>query len=93
MDLFWYNPLESKPTLLKYEMNSKVLKRRYYLIEKIKDSTTVGIVVGTLAVQNYMQLIQRIKELLQLHKKKYYIISVGKPTVAKLANFPEVLYI
>ncbi|GJQ85950.1 hypothetical protein Trydic_g21798 [Trypoxylus dichotomus] len=36
-----------------------------------------------------MKAIDRIKKLLTLNRKKYYIISVGKPTVAKLANFPE----
>lgn len=34
-------------------------------------------------------MIERIKKLLTLSNKKYYLISVGKPTVAKLANFPE----
>lgn len=71
--------------------DSKILKRRYFLSEKIKDSTTIGIIIGTLAVQNYLKVLDRIKTLIKLHSKKYYIISVGKPTVAKLANFPEVI--
>lgn len=75
----------------KYEQDSKVLKRRYFLTEKIKDSATIGIVISTLAVKNYLKIIERLKTLIKVHEKKYYIISVGKPNVAKLANFPEVI--
>ena len=73
-----------------YETDEKILRRRYFLIEKIKDSNTVGIVIGTLGVKNYLQAIERLKKLIALQNKKYYLVSVGKPTVAKLANFPEV---
>lgn len=68
----------------------KILKRRYFLIEKIKDSSTIGIIIGTLAVKNYLRIINRIKKIIQASGRKYYVISVGKPTVAKLANFLEV---
>lgn len=90
-ELFSYNE-ERSIKLLKYEQDEKILRRRCFLIEKIKDSQTFGIIIGTLGVKNYLEAIDRIKKLISLHKKKYYIISVGKPTVAKLANFPEVLY-
>lgn len=89
-ELFHYDPKDEK--VEKFEMDSKILKRRYYLAEKIKDSTVVGIVIGTLAVKNYLRVIERMKKLLAAHKKKYYVISVGKLTVAKLANFSEVVY-
>lgn len=82
---------EEGPSLVNYEQDEKVLRRRYFLIEKIKDSSTVGIVIGTLGVKNYLKAIERLKKLFLLHQKKYYMISVGKPTVAKLANFPEVI--
>ncbi|XP_017781332.1 PREDICTED: diphthamide biosynthesis protein 2 [Nicrophorus vespilloides] len=75
--------------LSSYDADLKILKRRYFLIEKIKDSETVGIIVGTLAIKNYLKIIERMKKLLKLNGKKFYMISVGKPTVAKLANFPE----
>ncbi|RZC34690.1 diphthamide biosynthesis protein 2 [Asbolus verrucosus] len=88
-NLYYYRP-EQAPSLINYEQDEKVLRRRYFLIEKIKDSNTIGIVIGTLAVKNYLEAIERIKKLIRLHKKKYYVVSVGKPTVAKLANFPEI---
>ncbi|KAJ8921166.1 hypothetical protein NQ315_013638 [Exocentrus adspersus] len=73
-----------------FETEKRVLKRRSYLIEKIRDSKTIGIIIGTLCVQNYLKIIERLKCLIKLRGKKYYLISVGKPTVAKLANFQEV---
>ncbi|CAH1971071.1 unnamed protein product [Acanthoscelides obtectus] len=83
-EMYWF-----KDSLHKYVMDVRVLKRRNYLMEKIRDSRTIGIVIGTLGVKNYLNVIARMKELINLSRKKYYIISVGKPTVAKLANFPE----
>ncbi|KAJ8967034.1 hypothetical protein NQ314_003151 [Rhamnusium bicolor] len=73
----------------RYEVCPSILKRRNYLIEKIKDSKTIGIVIGTLCVRNYLKIMERMKELITLSGKKYYLISVGKPTVTKLSNFPE----
>lgn len=73
-----------------YEQNEMILKRRYFLIEKIRDSRTIGIVIGTVSVANYLEIIDRLKKLIENSGKKYYLISVGKPTVAKLANIGDV---
>lgn len=59
-------------------------------MEKIRDARTIGIVIGTLGVKNYLKIIERMKNLATAYGKKYYLISVGKPTVAKLANLGEV---
>lgn len=40
------------------------LRKRYYLIEKAKDAKLIGILVATLGVANYLQVIERIKELI-----------------------------
>ncbi|GLV36925.1 Diphthamide biosynthesis 2 [Carabus blaptoides fortunei] len=88
-DLHYFDP-NTSDDIQQYEQDMKILKRRYFFIEKIKDSHTIGIVISTLAVRNYLKIIERIKTLAKIHSKKHYIISVGKPTVAKLANFPEV---
>ncbi|KAI4454753.1 diphthamide biosynthesis protein [Holotrichia oblita] len=87
--LYYYDPQESDPLIKNYEENNAILKRRRYLVEKIKESETFAIVIATVVIENYMKAIDRIKNLLKLNGKKYYIISVGRPTVAKLANFPE----
>ncbi|KAF2880158.1 hypothetical protein ILUMI_26021 [Ignelater luminosus] len=87
--LYYYDPKSDLKSIINYEQDMKVLKRRYFLIEKIKDSNTIGIVIGTLAVKNYLRIINRVKKIIQASGRKYYVISVGKPTVAKLANFLE----
>lgn len=70
--------------------SGKSIQRRFYLMEKLKDSNTVGIIVGTLGVSGYLDAIKRVSKLVRRKGKKCYVISVGKPTVAKLANFSEV---
>lgn len=36
--------------------------RRYFLVQKAKEANVVGILVGTLGVANYMDVIQRLKQ-------------------------------
>lgn len=85
-EIYFYNG-----KLVKYNIETHVLKKRNFLIEKIKDSKTIGIIIGTISIKNYIQVIERMKKLIEMSSKKYYLISVGRPTVAKLANFPEVI--
>lgn len=68
----------------------KTLQRCWYFIEKLRDAKTVGIIVGTLGVNGFLEAIRRVSTLIRRKGKKCYVISIGKPTVAKLANFPEV---
>ncbi|KAL5576263.1 hypothetical protein UlMin_017962 [Ulmus minor] len=67
----------------------RILKRRYYLVEKAKDANIVGILVGTLGVAGYLHMINQMKELISTAGKKAYTLVMGKPNPAKLANFPE----
>lgn len=71
-------------------VDSRWLKRRLYLVEKCKDAKTVGILICTLALSGYLDAIKYIQKLSKDWNKKCYIISVGKPNSAKLANFPEI---
>ncbi|BFY99282.1 hypothetical protein BsWGS_02321 [Bradybaena similaris] len=86
---FSYNPLkmECRKELLNV---NKALMKRYYLIERAKDANIVGIVVGTLGVKNYKNVIEHLKLLLKKAGKKSYTFVVGKLNPAKLANFAEV---
>ncbi|GLU12966.1 hypothetical protein SLE2022_296190 [Rubroshorea leprosula] len=67
----------------------RILKRRYYLVEKAKDASIVGILVGTLGVAGYLHMIHQMKELIAAAGKKAYVLVMGRPNPAKLANFPE----
>lgn len=59
-------------------------------MEMCKDANVIGILVCKLAGDQTKDIISRMKQLCKINGKKSYIISVGKPNVAKLANFPEV---
>lgn len=67
----------------------RILKRRYYLVEKAKDADIVGILVGTLGVAGYLSMIHQIKEMITRAGKKAYTLVMGRPNPSKLANFPE----
>ncbi|XVE64017.1 hypothetical protein DITRI_Ditri07aG0067600 [Diplodiscus trichospermus] len=67
----------------------RILKRRYYLVERAKDANMVGILVGTLGVAGYLHMIHQMKELITVAGKKAYTLVMGRPNPAKLANFPE----
>jgi len=69
---------------------NKFLMKRFYLIEKAKNSQIVGIVIGTLGVAKYKELLERIKTVLKKAGKKFYVFVVGKVNVPKMANFMEI---
>ncbi|KAL1006452.1 hypothetical protein UPYG_G00072590 [Umbra pygmaea] len=69
---------------------NKALMKRYYGIERAKDASVVGILVGTLGVANYLAIIEQLKETIHKAGKKSYMFAMGKLNVAKLANFPEI---
>lgn len=73
-------------------LNTPWLKRRRFLIEKLRDAKIVGIVVATLGIQEYLTAINTVKRTLKQKNKKSYLLSVGKINPAKLANFAEVRF-
>lgn len=54
------------------------LRKRLFLIEKLRDANTVGLVVGTLAVTGFRETIQRVRQLCKVAQKKLYVFSIGK---------------
>lgn len=67
-----------------------LLKRRYYLVERAKAASIVGILAGTLAAAGFRDAISLIRAAAHAADKKTYTFVMGKPNPAKLANFPEV---
>ncbi|KAJ8534089.1 hypothetical protein K7X08_007413 [Anisodus acutangulus] len=61
----------------------------HFLIEKAKDASIIGILVGTLGAAGYLQMIHQMKDLITRAGKKAYTFVMGRPNPAKLANFPE----
>lgn len=60
------------------------------MVEKAKSAQTVGILLGTLGVSKYMDVLQAVKSLCDIAEKQYYTFLMGKVNPAKLANFTEV---
>ncbi|NXA31454.1 DPH2 synthase, partial [Eudromia elegans] len=69
---------------------NRALMRRLYLVERARDAGVVGILVGTLGVAGYLDVLRHLRELLRWAGKRSYTLAVGRPSPAKLANFPEV---
>ncbi|XP_042043952.1 2-(3-amino-3-carboxypropyl)histidine synthase subunit 2-like [Salvia splendens] len=69
--------------------SKKILRRRYYLVEKAKDANMIGILVGTLGAAGYLHMIHQMRDLITQAGKKSYTFVMGRPNPAKLANFPE----
>lgn len=70
-------------------LNTPWLKRRRFLVEKLKDAKIVAIVVATLGIKNYLSVISSLKSTLKKVNKKTYTLCVGKINPPKLANFAE----
>ncbi|XP_062619989.1 2-(3-amino-3-carboxypropyl)histidine synthase subunit 2-like [Saccostrea cucullata] len=84
-----YNPA-LKEIVKENVRSSKALMKRFHMVERAKDASIVGIVVGTLGVVNYLNIINRLKDMIKKAGKKSYTFVVGKLNVPKLANFMEI---
>lgn len=84
-----YNPVSKD--IRKEGLNvNKLLRKRYFYIEKVKDAKIIGILLGTLGVKNFVEILNRVKSIIKKAGKKSYTFIVGKINVAKLANFMEI---
>lgn len=69
---------------------SRALSRRYALLTSVKTASTFGILINTLSVQNYLDMVDHVKEQILAAGKKSYQFVVGKVNAAKVANFSEI---
>jgi len=69
---------------------SRVLSQRFYLVEKAKNSSTIGIVAGTLSNKENLLTLERLKKLFTQNGIKYFVILIGKINEAKLLNFGDI---
>ena len=91
MTFLTFDPTSSAPSLQSVSRSiSRTLSRRYYLMEKTKNADIIGIVVGTLGVNDYLSIINALQSLILRSAKKSYLYVVGKINEPKLANFAEI---
>ena len=62
--------------------------QRYVNIERVEHLSMLGIVVGTLSVNRYRQMIDTLTTFAEENDQQAYPIMVGKLNLPKLANFP-----
>ncbi|SPO02079.1 related to diphthamide synthesis protein DPH2 [Cephalotrichum gorgonifer] len=67
-----------------------LLRRRFARVLSLATAGTIGILVNTLSVANYLSSIQVLRQRIAAAGKKSYTIVVGKLNPAKLANFAEI---
>lgn len=63
--------------------------RRRYLVERARDARVIGLLVGTLGVARHCEALAHLRNLTKAAGKRSYVLALGRPTPAKLANFPE----
>ncbi|QDZ22484.1 diphthamide synthesis protein [Chloropicon primus] len=91
VDWFRYDPVgRSWKEYGSVSTATRTLKRRYFLVEKAKDASIVGIVVGTLSIAGYLDALKALRGIIARAGKKSYTFVMGRITPEKLANFPEV---
>ena len=66
------------------------LMKRYRNMQVARTASTVGVLVNTLSLANTRGLLNEITKSIVEAGKKHYMFVVGKPNVAKLANFDVV---
>lgn len=67
-----------------------LLSRRYGLVTSMASVSTWGILINTLSVRNYLNVVERVKTQISEAGKKSYLFVVGKLNAAKVANFSEI---
>jgi diphthamide biosynthesis protein 2 len=66
------------------------LRRRYALLTSLSTVSIFGILINTLSVKNYLDVVQHVQAQILAAGKKSYTFVVGKVNAAKVANFSEV---
>ena len=72
------------------QATNRALMRRYYLVQRARESAILGILVGTLGVKGHVEAINGLQRLIEAAGKKAYTFVIGKVNQYKLANFPEI---
>ena len=86
----WSFDPETNDCRLESKFVNKMLIKRFMNIEKIRNTQIIGILVATLGMKDFREVINRMKQVIKAADKKYYVVSIGKPNPPKLANFAEI---
>lgn len=83
-------PTRNKDAKVVQSSSAQALRRRYATITKLTTVPIFGILINTLSVKNYMDILAHVKRRIAEAGKKSYTFVVGKVNAAKVANFSEI---
>ena len=69
---------------------NKVLMQRYQSLAQVSEAQVIGILVGTVVVSDYQEIIDKLKIVINASGKKCYEVLVGKLNEPKLKNLPSI---
>ena len=69
---------------------ARILKRRFYLIQKARQARAIGVLVANASDGRTRDAVTALLRLLESRHKSVYVFAVGKINAAKLANFAEI---
>ncbi|KAG7392293.1 Diphthamide biosynthesis protein 2 [Phytophthora pseudosyringae] len=89
VDCLSYNP-EVMSSRKEGATVNRALMRRFFLVQQAKEAQIFGILMGTLGVNKYLDVVHGLQKLIKKSGRKSYLFVVGKVNVPKLANYAEI---
>ncbi|KAJ0397177.1 hypothetical protein P43SY_005104 [Pythium insidiosum] len=89
LQCFSYNPA-TQLTRQEGAAVNRALMRRFFLVQKAREAQIIGILMGTLGVSKYLDVVHSLQRLIKQSGRKSYLFVVGKVNVPKLANYAEI---
>ncbi|ETL81487.1 diphthamide biosynthesis protein 2 [Phytophthora nicotianae] len=89
VECFSYNP-DLMSTRKEGATVNRALMRRFFLVQQAKEAQIYGILMGTLGVNKYLDVVHGLQKLIKKSGRKSYLFVVGKVNVPKLANYAEI---
>jgi len=86
-------PISSSDSITFSTFLSRTLRRRYFLIQKAKMATTIGILIGTTTTSSsFRHTLRRVRDRIQNTGRTAYTFAVGKlaSSSSKVSNFAEI---
>mmetsp|Transcript_42095 Transcript_42095/g.64544 ORF Transcript_42095/g.64544 Transcript_42095/m.64544 type:complete len:160 (+) Transcript_42095:394-873(+) len=83
--IFYFSPAIGAVT--EFKQSAKIVSKRYSSLERVEEAGIIGILIGTVVCDRYMEVINALKRAILKAGKKYYEVLVGKINEPKLKNF------
>lgn len=88
--MWTYSPLSKKLQTSIPNGIQRQLNRRFFLINKARDASIFGILVGTLSQRHFRSVVSTLRKVIDGKGRSSYTFAMGKVNPAKVANFAEI---